>query len=145
MSEKTSRKSELTKVTVTELKRHQGSWLDKVVEGIRLSVFRHGKRVATIEPTQQVLPLEEKLTEKDLMGRLAQEIALIDPKDLESLVGIAKCLNEKSPIASASTRTSDRNGDVVADIQRVAEKMNLENLERFVVIVRSYVKGGLGN
>ena len=131
-------------VSSTEFKNHQGSWMDKVVEGVRLTVLRRGKRVATIEPVQQALPLVEKLTDRELLDRLVQEIALVDPQDLESLVGIAKCLNEKSPLVSASTRATDREGDIAGDVQRVAEKMDLENLERFINIVRSYVKGDLG-
>jgi antitoxin (DNA-binding transcriptional repressor) of toxin-antitoxin stability system len=129
-------------VTATEFKKHQGSLLQKVVEGTRLALTRRGKRVASIEPVQEVLPLEERPTVKELQDRLEKGVRLVDSQDLESLVGIAKSLNEK-PSVFVQTRGAEREGDLHQDILKVSEKLDPENLEKFVNIVRAYAKGGL--
>ena len=129
-------------VTATEFKKHQGSLLQKVVEGTRLALTRRGKRVASIEPLQEVLPLEERPTVKELQDRLEKGVRLVDPQDLESLVGIAKSLDEK-PTILVKIRGAEREGNLHQDILNVSEKLDPENLERFVNIVQAYAKGGL--
>jgi len=133
----------LKKVTVTEFKNHQSSWLQKVVEGARLAITRRGKGVASVEPPQPVLPFEEKLTVKELQGCLLEEVVLVNPQNLENLVGIAKSLNEKSAVVSVRTRVPEKIEDLHRDILRVSEKLDLENLEMLVNIVRLYAKDGL--
>jgi antitoxin (DNA-binding transcriptional repressor) of toxin-antitoxin stability system len=139
MSEKVDPKQ----ITATEFKNHQGSLIKTVIKGARLALTWRGKRVASIEPAQGVLPLEEGLTAEDLQKKLSEGVALVDPQDLESLVGIAKSLNDNSVLVSVSTRSAERAGDLHRDILRVSEKLDLENLEKFVSIVRLYAKDGL--
>ena len=131
------------KVTVTKFKNNQKSFIGKVIEGARLALTRHGKIVASVEPTQGVLPFEERLSAKELQGLLLEEVVKVDPHDLESLVGIAKGLNDNSALVSVRSRAPEKIEDLHHDILRVSEKLDLENLGKFVNIVRVYAKDSL--
>ncbi len=132
------------KVTATEFKNHQGSWLKKVVEGARLALTRRGKIVVSIEPAQASLPLGERFTSQGLQEKLIESVALVDADNLEVLVGVAKALGDKSIASSVETRQSERGGNLQQDVLRVSEKLDPEDLEKFVCIVRMYAKERLG-
>jgi antitoxin (DNA-binding transcriptional repressor) of toxin-antitoxin stability system len=133
MSEKILPKSELTKVSATEFKRNQGSMLDKVVKGLRLTIFRRGKPMATVEASQGTLPLEESISTEKLGKELSDLVQKMEPKDL----GIIKIVADSLAGETNETPNAGENPE------EWAKKLNPENFEMIVRIARSFVRESL--
>ena len=126
-------RSEFTRVSASEFRNHQGSWLDKVVEGFRLTIFRHGKPTANVEASQAILPLEAVISTEDLKRELSVLVQKIEPKDLGTVEIVAKSF-------VAESGNSFNEGE---SAEELAKKLNAENLEIVVRIARCFVQENL--